>query len=612
MHIKFLRHGQGSASGAVRYLLGSHDHRGVPRAEVSVLRGDPSMVANVADSSRHQWRYTSGVIAWAPGDRPTPAQIEQVIGEWEAAAFAGLDPDQYASCAVLHRDDDGTAHVHTLTARVELTTGRALNIAPPGHERLFDPLRDAWNHARGWARPDDPDRARRVEPGRESHRDRADHHPMRRADINAYIEDMVIRGRVTNADEVRAALADIGEITRTGASYVSVRPEGAKRAIRLRGDLFRADWHIDQTIERERHTAQDALAGNAGRVNPEAAHRAQERLASAMERRRLYHQKRYPITASRRPERTDAPPGIESLPTDPYRDIGSPTEDIWHDRTGDPAAASVGAAADRIRAAGERAVETAGALADSAEHAAARQRRPETGNASPAGRIRAARERIVGTATALADSAERSTERERHATPGGADSARSDAAGDRYATAGGTRQSAENHAGIRALDAEIQRNVAALAEFAESVEKVTTAYGAWMARKAERERQVHELSQRPAPAADEPAPTETASSFPDAALDRARTMAQRMLMMANDGEREAVIRDAAADPDLEFFDELVEQMLLLGIDSLGDLTPDGEKRRAELLDAPPQEPTQHQKRLGPDIDSMPGPDGPSM
>ncbi|WP_017431411.1 hypothetical protein [Vreelandella jeotgali] len=83
-------------------------------------------------------------------------------------------------------------------------------------------------------------------------------------------------------------------------------------------------------------------------------------------------------------------------------------------------------------------------------------------------------------------------------------------------------------------------------------------------------------------------------------------------MMANDGEREAVIRDAAADPDLEFFDELVEQMLLLGIDSLGDLTPDGEKRRAELLDAPPQEPTQHQKRLGPDIDSMPGPDGPSM
>lgn len=612
MHIKFLKHGQGSAQGAVSYLLDSHDHRGAARAEVTVLRGDPAMVANVADSSRHQWRYTSGVIAWAPGDRPTSAQIEQVIGEWEAAAFAGLDPDQYATCAVLHRDDDGTPHIHTITARVELTSGKALNIAPPGHEKTFDPLRDAWNHAQGWARPDDPDRARRVEPGRESHRDRADHHPMRRADINAYIEDMVTRGRVTNADEVRAALADIGEITRTGASYVSVRPEGAKRAIRLRGDLFRADWHIDQTIERERRQAQNALADKAGWVNSEAAQRARGRLASAMERRRLYHQKRYPITASRWSERTDAPLGIESLPADPYRDIGSPTEDIWHDRTGDPVAASFGAAADRIRAAGERAVETAGALADSAEHAATRQRRPEAGYASPAGRIRAARERIVGTATALADSAERSAERERHATPGGADSARSDAAGDRYATAGGTRQSADNHAGIRGLDEAVQQNVAIVAEFAATVGKVTTAYGAWMARKAERERQdrqrqVHELFQRPTPAADEPAPTETASSSPDAALDRARTMAQRMLMMPSQGERSAFFQKIIADPDLEFLDELTEQMLLLGIDSLGELTPDGEQRRAELLEEP-----QHQKRSGPGNGSMPGPGGPSM
>ncbi|MDN6337073.1 MAG: relaxase/mobilization nuclease domain-containing protein [Halomonas sp.] len=327
MHIKFLKHGQGSASGAVRYLLGSHDHRGEERAEVSVLRGDPAMVAQVADSSRHQWGYSSGVIAWAPSDAPTDAQIHQVIQEWEATAFAGLQPDQYASCAVLHRDQDGTAHIHTLTARVELSSGKALNIAPPGHERLFDPLRDAWNHAEGWARPDDPDRARRVQPGRESHWDRADHHPMRRADINAYIEDLVTRGRVTNADEVRAILADIGEITRAGASYVSVRPEGAKRPIRLQGDVFRKDWHIDQTIERERRQAQSALAGNAGRVNPEAAERARERLAQAVERRREYHQARYPRSAHNGAERANEPETADRS-ADQRRDT-EPVNLIW-------------------------------------------------------------------------------------------------------------------------------------------------------------------------------------------------------------------------------------------------------------------------------------------
>ena len=51
-------------------------------------------------------------------------------------------------------------------------TGKALNIAPPGHEKTFDPLRDYWNHSQGWARPDDPERFRHVQLGHESHRSR--------------------------------------------------------------------------------------------------------------------------------------------------------------------------------------------------------------------------------------------------------------------------------------------------------------------------------------------------------------------------------------------------------------------------------------------------------
>ncbi|MBZ0331025.1 relaxase/mobilization nuclease domain-containing protein, partial [Halomonas sp. ANAO-440] len=294
MHLKFLRHGQGSTAGAVRYLLQEHDHNGDRRAEVTVLRGDPHLVAQVADSSPHQWRYTSGVIAWAPEDNPSPAEIEAVLEEWEATAFAGLEPDQYATCAVLHRDDDGTPHIHTITARVELTSGRALNVAPPGHERLFDPLRDAWNHDQGWARPDDPDRARLVQPGNEAEgRSKLDRHPRSRIDITEHLEVLVTEGLVTTAAEVREALAEIGEITRSGRDYVSVRPEGATQSIRLRGDLFRDNWTIEQTLEREARRAQTAAAGRAGRRDPAAAERARERLEAATERRAAYHRVRY-------------------------------------------------------------------------------------------------------------------------------------------------------------------------------------------------------------------------------------------------------------------------------------------------------------------------------
>ena len=100
--------------------------------------------------------YTSGVIAWSKSDNPTDAEVSEVLDEFEKHAFAGLQPNQYHFTAVLHEEDDGSKHVHFLVPRIELETGKALNIAPPGHEKYFDPLRDYFNYSKGWSRPDDP------------------------------------------------------------------------------------------------------------------------------------------------------------------------------------------------------------------------------------------------------------------------------------------------------------------------------------------------------------------------------------------------------------------------------------------------------------------------
>ena len=117
------------------------------------------MVAAVADSLAFKHKYTSGVIAWAPEDRPTDAQIEAVLDKFEKTAWAGLEPDRYAWSAVEHRERGGGVHVHIFAARCDLETGKSLNIAPPGWQQTFGPLRDAFNHEHGWSRPDDPARA---------------------------------------------------------------------------------------------------------------------------------------------------------------------------------------------------------------------------------------------------------------------------------------------------------------------------------------------------------------------------------------------------------------------------------------------------------------------
>ena len=168
-----LPQGTGSAKAAADYLLGERDAAGKPREGVEVRCGDPDQVAAVADALEFEHKYTSGVIAWAPEDRPTDAQIEAVLDRFEQTAWAGLEPDRYAWTAVEHRERGGGIHVHVFAARCDLETGKSLNIAPPGWQKTFGPLRDAFNHEHGWSRPDDPARARTQQPGHRAYIDAA-------------------------------------------------------------------------------------------------------------------------------------------------------------------------------------------------------------------------------------------------------------------------------------------------------------------------------------------------------------------------------------------------------------------------------------------------------
>ena len=249
MHIKFLAHGTGSAGKAASYLLGERDATSKPREAVEVLRGNPDMVAAVADSLEFEHRYTSGVIAWAPDDHPTDEQIEAVVDDFEKTAWAGLEPDRYAWAAVLHREEGGGAHVHVLAARCDLETGRSLNIAPPGWRKTFDPLRDAFNHEHGWGRPDDPARARVQQPGHRAYVEAAQLRAGLRLEasprdlIRDYLLQRVEHGTVRNRADIVAALREAGlELSRQGKDYITaLDPETGDRW-RLKGELYGPSW----------------------------------------------------------------------------------------------------------------------------------------------------------------------------------------------------------------------------------------------------------------------------------------------------------------------------------------------------------------------------------
>ncbi|UNW08191.1 relaxase/mobilization nuclease domain-containing protein (plasmid) [Acinetobacter variabilis] len=155
MHIKFTKHGKGCPRKAVSYLLAEKDAKGDLRPDIQTLRGDAQTFVAITESLDFDYRYSSAVIAWSKQDNPTDAQIQETLDQFEKHAFADLDPTRYHMNAVLHVAQDGSKHVHVLVPRVDLGTGKSLNIAPPGHEKYFDKLRDYLNEKHCWSKPDD-------------------------------------------------------------------------------------------------------------------------------------------------------------------------------------------------------------------------------------------------------------------------------------------------------------------------------------------------------------------------------------------------------------------------------------------------------------------------
>lgn len=304
MYIKFLKHGKGDPAKAASYVIDEVDHLNRPRPDVQVLRGDPHTFTAIAESIQNEWKYTSGVIAWSKDDVPTNKEIDQVLEAFQEHAFAGLQPHQYHFTAVLHEEDDGSKHVHFLVPRIELETGKALNIAPPGHEKYFDPLRDYFNYSKGWSRPDDPTLQRDTQTPDHIHlqdkfavRAGLKDKPVNdiREIVGSYIEQRVEHGFIRDRKGVLDAISELGEVTRANDKFISLKIDG--KAIRLKGAFYESNFSIESYLENRTREANDARASREN-TGISAEHRkladeCRKQFKEFADKRSKYNTKRY-------------------------------------------------------------------------------------------------------------------------------------------------------------------------------------------------------------------------------------------------------------------------------------------------------------------------------
>ena len=307
MHIKFFKRGTGGGRGPTEYLTSEDvrqlDVNGVTVRDAQgnavfsrrdplpeVLRGSPETTRRLIDSVTNRYRYTSGVIAFHAEDDPTEEQQKQVMDDFEKLAFAGLESDQYDILWVRHTHE-GNTELHMVVPRVELSTGKALNIAPPGHHKYFDELRDSWNYEQGWARPDDPARSRLVNTPPTYDKPILENQSKAREQITEWLTVRVADGLVTDREGIVASLEELGEVTRQGKDYISVKPKGFAKAVRLKGGIYAEEFNGSSFREPGAETSTGP--GEDSGINAQRAKEARAEFAGWIERRAGYHAERY-------------------------------------------------------------------------------------------------------------------------------------------------------------------------------------------------------------------------------------------------------------------------------------------------------------------------------
>jgi Relaxase/Mobilisation nuclease domain len=290
---KILKHGSGSGSRALSYLLADKDHTKKLRENPpELLRGDPETAAALIDSLGFAQRYTSGVLSFTEEDAVLLEHFPEIrfelIDSFERDFLVpGMDPNRLSMVWIQHRDHDRT-ELHFVVANVDLETGKRF----PAYFDRADRTRlaswqDVENLSRGMDDPRDPDRRRAI--------DHAKKLPQEKADLAAALEKMIAQKCGRGELEDRAAIVDFIrakslEVGRQGKDYITVLcGDGKNDRFRLKGELFSENYRFDRSIRaRSEPDGTDRKEDAARR-----AREAEERLGAAVQRRREYLEKRF-------------------------------------------------------------------------------------------------------------------------------------------------------------------------------------------------------------------------------------------------------------------------------------------------------------------------------
>ena len=301
-------------SAVKNYLLGTNDQ---PRDKARVLLGDPDEVTEIINGLPFAKVYTSGCLSFHEDDKLTEAQKFDIMADFEAMMFVGLEPYQYTSYWVEHTDK-GRVELNFVFPNVELISGNHLQVYYHNRDlNLVNSWKNLTNDKYGFINPSDLENRRDVTPSigpnllkdwEQSNKqkiiDKLKHYQSIE-DFKQQLTDVVLTQSalrqqtdepLTCQDDVAKLLEDFGfEISRRGKDSISIKnPDPTKKNIKLKGVIYERD--VTQSIIS--YIAQRTGPNQA--ANPISAGTREDQLRTAktifpseLEKRRERHYQRY-------------------------------------------------------------------------------------------------------------------------------------------------------------------------------------------------------------------------------------------------------------------------------------------------------------------------------
>ncbi|AME02438.1 relaxase/mobilization nuclease domain-containing protein [Moraxella osloensis] len=301
-------------SAVKNYLLGTNDQ---PRKKARVLLGDPDEVTEIINGLPFAKVYTSGCLSFHEDDKLTEAQKFDIMADFEAMMFVGLEPYQYTSYWVEHTDK-GRVELNFVFPNVELISGNHLQVYYHNRDlNLVNSWKNLTNDKYGFINPSDLENRRDVTPSigpnllkdwdqsnKQKIIDKLKHYQSIE-DFKQQLTDVVLTQAalrqqtdepLTCQDDVAKLLEDFGfEISRRGKDSISIKnPDPTKKNIKLKGVIYERD--VTQSIIS--YIAQRTGPNPAANPIPAGTREDQLRTAetifpSELEKRRERHYQRY-------------------------------------------------------------------------------------------------------------------------------------------------------------------------------------------------------------------------------------------------------------------------------------------------------------------------------